>query len=163
MIAAANDADASADAVVTTDRLALCLSGGGFRAALFHLGALRRLNELGLLSQVTDISSVSGGSVISAHLAQRIQPWPGSGQVLDGWDKMVAQPFYDFAGRNIRTPALLMRLRHPFDPSAPIRKLADIYERGLTDMRLPHLPTRPNFIFCATDMVFGVNWTFERD
>ena len=40
MIAAANDADASADAVVTTDRLALCLSGGGFRAALFHLGEL---------------------------------------------------------------------------------------------------------------------------
>jgi len=24
--------------------VALCLSGGGFRAALFHLGALRRLN-----------------------------------------------------------------------------------------------------------------------
>lgn len=24
--------------------VALCLSGGGFRAALFHLGAMRRLN-----------------------------------------------------------------------------------------------------------------------
>jgi NTE family protein len=32
--------------------MALALSGGGFRAALFHLGALRRLNELGVLSQV---------------------------------------------------------------------------------------------------------------
>src|SRR5262245_7603737 len=37
---------------------ALCLSGGGFRAALFHAGALRRLNELGVLSQVRTVSSV---------------------------------------------------------------------------------------------------------
>jgi len=28
---------------------AVCLSGGGFRAALFHLGALQRLNEVGRL------------------------------------------------------------------------------------------------------------------
>jgi hypothetical protein len=30
--------------------IALALSGGGFRAMLFHAGALMRLNELGLLS-----------------------------------------------------------------------------------------------------------------
>ena len=29
--------------------IALCLSGGGYRAMVFHLGALWRLNELGLL------------------------------------------------------------------------------------------------------------------
>ena len=50
----------------------LSLSGGGFRAALFHLGALRRLNELGLLHQLDSISSVSGGSIISAFLACRL-------------------------------------------------------------------------------------------
>src|SRR5215471_4181570 len=49
---------------------ALCLSGGGFRAALFHLGALRRLNEVGLLSKLNTISSVSGGSVASGLLAK---------------------------------------------------------------------------------------------
>jgi NTE family protein len=32
--------------------VAVCLSGGGFRAALFHLGALRRLHELGILQKV---------------------------------------------------------------------------------------------------------------
>lgn len=31
--------------------LAIALSGGGFRAMLFHAGALLRLNELGLLSR----------------------------------------------------------------------------------------------------------------
>ena len=54
-------------------QLALCLSGGGFRAALFHLGALRRLNELGILSRVDTIASVSGGSIplrAAVHLLQ---------------------------------------------------------------------------------------------
>ena len=53
------------------DKLALCLSGGGYRAALFHLGAVRRLNEVGLLAQFDAIASVSGGSILAAHL----KPW----------------------------------------------------------------------------------------
>ena len=32
--------------------IALCLSGGGYRAMLFHLGALWRLNELGYLPKL---------------------------------------------------------------------------------------------------------------
>ena len=31
------------------DTLALCLSGGGYRAMLFHLGSLWKLNEWGYL------------------------------------------------------------------------------------------------------------------
>ena len=45
---------------------ALCLSGGGFRATLFHLGALRRLNETGVLAKLDTVSSVSGGSIMAA-------------------------------------------------------------------------------------------------
>jgi predicted acylesterase/phospholipase RssA len=48
-------------------RLGLALSGGGFRATLFHLGVLRRLAELDLLRDVSVISSVSGGSILAAH------------------------------------------------------------------------------------------------
>jgi NTE family protein len=44
-------------------RLGLALSGGGFRAAAFHLGTLAALDELGLLSQVSNLSTVSGGTV----------------------------------------------------------------------------------------------------
>ena len=47
-------------------RLGLALSGGGFRASLFHLGVLKRLAELGLLRHVTQISTVSGGSIVAA-------------------------------------------------------------------------------------------------
>ena len=48
--------------------LALCLSGGGFRALLFHLGALRRLNELGILPKVDTFSATSGGSILACLL-----------------------------------------------------------------------------------------------
>src|SRR5437762_335209 len=51
--------------------IALCLSGGGYRAMLFHLGALWRLNELAYLPKLARISSVSGGSITAGVLAQR--------------------------------------------------------------------------------------------
>lgn len=35
--------------------LGLCLSGGGYRAMLFHAGALARLNELGWLQRLDAI------------------------------------------------------------------------------------------------------------
>ncbi|MGH6886208.1 MAG: patatin-like phospholipase family protein, partial [Geminicoccales bacterium] len=47
-------------------RIGLALSGGGFRASLFHIGVLARLAELDLLRQVEVLSCVSGGSVIGA-------------------------------------------------------------------------------------------------
>lgn len=50
------------------DGIGLCQSGGGFRATLFHVGSLWRLNELGLLSQIDRIASVSGGSITAAML-----------------------------------------------------------------------------------------------
>lgn len=47
-------------------RLGLALSGGGFRASLFHVGVLARMAALGLLRHVEAISTVSGGSIIGA-------------------------------------------------------------------------------------------------
>src|SRR5262245_8940794 len=49
-------------------RMGLTLSGGGFRATLFHLGVVRFLYEEKRLPQVTHICSVSGGSILAAHL-----------------------------------------------------------------------------------------------
>ncbi len=48
-------------------RIGLALSGGGFRAAIFHLGVIRRLEELGIMPRVRVVSAVSGGSIISAY------------------------------------------------------------------------------------------------
>src|SRR3990167_4758947 len=58
--------------------IALCLSGGGYRAMLYHAGALWRLNELGLLSQLKRVSSVSGGSIAAGVLALQWKDLCGS-------------------------------------------------------------------------------------
>lgn len=44
-------------------KIGLALSGGGMRAAVFHLGVLRCLAEHGLFEQIAHISSVSGASI----------------------------------------------------------------------------------------------------
>ena len=49
------------------ERLGLALSGGGYRAAAYHIGTLRALHFLGILDKVDVISSVSGGSIASAY------------------------------------------------------------------------------------------------
>src|SRR4051794_41894807 len=60
------------------NRIGLALSGGGFRATLYHLGLVRFLRDAGLLSQVTHITSVSGGSVFAAHLVLNWDLYNGS-------------------------------------------------------------------------------------
>jgi len=145
--------------------IALCLSGGGFRAAIFHLGALRRLNELGILSQVNTITSVSGGSIISAYLAEKLQPWPTSGSVLGDWDTKIALPFKDFVRKDICTIPFLKGLLpwNWFRPRVQVEALTNCYFDRLTKLNMSELPQNPNFIFCATDLVFGVNWEMSRD
>ena len=53
--------------MVKEKRIGLALSGGGYRAAAFHLGTLRKLNELGLLKNVDVFSCISGGAIIGAY------------------------------------------------------------------------------------------------
>src|SRR3954469_9576295 len=48
-------------------KVGLALSGGGFRASLFHIGVLARLAELDVLRHVEVISCVSGGAIIGAY------------------------------------------------------------------------------------------------
>jgi NTE family protein len=140
---------------------ALCLSGGGFRATLFHLGALRRLNELGVLGKVDVISSVSGGSIVAAHLATAVDPWPEPSERIVDFDKVVAKPLRRFTSRNLRTPAILRRGLPWNWRRRAIENLAKSYQHRLTKKRLGELPPRPKFVLCATDMVFGVNWVFD--
>ena len=73
--------------------IALSLSGGGYRAMLFHLGCLWRLNEFRYLPKLDRISSVSGGSITSGVLAQN---WTKLGFDANGFaanfDQQITQP-----------------------------------------------------------------------
>src|ERR1051325_1072520 len=48
--------------------IGIALSGGGLRAVLFHLGVIRFLSEANVLRMTKRICSISGGSVLAAHL-----------------------------------------------------------------------------------------------
>lgn len=121
---------------------ALWLSGGGYRAALFHLGALTRLNELGLLAQIDTVGAVSGGSIVAALLAARV-PWPLLGAYRD-WPERVAEPMRAIARRNVRTRAFL---RRPLPTPGADAALEERYARELL-ASLGGEPRRgPRFVF----------------
>ena len=149
---------------------ALCLSGGGYRAALFHLGGLLRLHETGLLAGTTLFSSVSGGSIVSAWLACRyLDTRNGSDESFAAWSDridfraLVVEPFRAVAARDLRTWPVLATLAHNWlRPSHRIALLERGYARALGARTLHELPEAPAFVFCATDLTFGVNWEFSR-
>jgi NTE family protein len=145
---------------------ALCLSGGGYRAALFHLGALRRLNELGVLAQLTTVSGVSGGSIVANLVADARLTFPPGGGEVQGFEEYVAAPLARLTSRNIRTPALLSRLLpwRWLTSDAAVRALADelieTVEWWSTPLR-DNAVAGPAVITGATEIGYGVNWVFE--
>jgi len=56
-----------------TGKVGLALSGGGFRASLYHLGVLAQLAELDMLRNVEVLSCVSGGSIAGAHYYLKVR------------------------------------------------------------------------------------------
>ncbi len=144
---------------------ALCLSGGGFRAALFHLGAVRRLYELGVLDRVRTIAATSGGTMIAAFLAQRCASWRNRGLSIAEWEHSIAAPFRRFASANLNTvPILVGWLPWNWATNAGLNRMADDCEaRGLTTQTTADLPNDPEFLFGATDLVGGGPFIFARN
>jgi predicted acylesterase/phospholipase RssA len=77
----------------------VALSGGGSRAIAFHLGCLRALHDRGILQRTRVISSVSGGSVISAL-------WAYGDEDFDNFDARVQQLLRDGLQSRITRRAL---------------------------------------------------------
>ncbi|HEX6701042.1 MAG TPA: patatin-like phospholipase family protein [Gaiellaceae bacterium] len=147
--------------------LALAFSGGGYRASIFHLGALRRLNELGVLTRANTITSASGGSVTTAQLARhRIEhpePWAEQRPIAD-FEGEIAEPLREFARRDIRTLTVLKRFL-PWNwtrPGVSIEALAERLEDGPAGKHeLSELGADPAFVFCATELRFRAQWLFD--
>lgn len=145
------------------DEVGLCLSGGGVRAMLFHVGALWRLNELGLLPRLDRVSSVSGGSITAGVLATRWSSLtfdPVSGVATNFVDAVVG-PIRDLARQNIDIPTAVKGILRP--GSSPARELARTLDAHLYHgATLQDLPERPRFVFNATNLQSSVLWRFSR-
>jgi NTE family protein len=144
------------------DGIGLCLSGGGFRAMLFHLGAFIRLNELGLLSKLDRVASVSGGSIAAGALAVA---WNDLRFDADGiatnLSELVAAPLLALARKRIDTVAITLGLL-PFVYASRVASRA--YDKILFHGKtLQDLPDSPRFSFTATSLQSGVLWRFSRE
>lgn len=144
------------------DGVGLALSGGGYRAMLFHVGALVRLNELGLLAGARRIASVSGGSIAAGLLAA---DWRGYGQPKDGVLPHLAESLVPRALAlskasidvgNVLTGWL------PFVTAAGAlaKSYDDLIFKGRTLQNLPD--DAPIFVFCATNLATGAMWRFTK-
>lgn len=143
-------------------KIGLTLSGGGFRATVFHLGVLARLAEDDHLKDVTFLSTVSGGSLCAALVyAQSGMQWPTSSHYID---KIIPQArklltTYDLAQnliwRVLRNPLHIFETRGD-DLAALIASRWGV--RG----KLCDLPPTPRWLINATCYETGRNWRFER-
>lgn len=150
-------------------RVGLALSGGGFRAAAFHLGVLKRLDELGLLAQTECLSTVSGGSITGALYAlrcvQRGDRTPGSYPVDALIEEIRPLVTANFRGRALfGTPARAVQTATSFLTRfvSRVPLLSDALDRHLFDgASLADAP--PWLLVNATNLMTGKAWKFFHD
>ncbi len=140
---------------------ALCLSGGGYRAMLFHLGALWRLHEAGRLTSLQRISSVSGGSITAGLLGLKWQALTSkSGSPRETFEQEMVGPIRSLAGETLDAQAIVFGLMLPGRISDHV---AAAYDRNLFHgATLQDLPDQPRFVINATNLQSGALWRFMK-
>ena len=124
-------------------RIGLALSGGGFRAACFHLGVMKKLDDIGLLDKIDLLSCVSGGSIAGGVVALN---W-GTGTALEKLEEYLST-------RSIAVSSVIGGLLDPF--AGRIDKLARSYDKHLFDGKtLSALAGGPRIYLNATNMATG--------
>ena len=141
---------------------ALCLSGGGYRAMVFHAGSLQQLNEFGYLRRLSFVSSVSGGSITAGILALA---WPqlhfdAKGRATN-FEELVVKPVRRMARRDIDKASVISGLLTPRRRISD--RVVDAYREHLYgDKTLRDLPDSPRFIFCATNLQTAALFRFSK-
>ena len=144
---------------------ALCLSGGGYRAMLFHLGCIIRLNELGHLRGLARVSSVSGGSITAGALglAWGKLRWDDHDVATNLDDEMIS-PVLKMAGKTIDVPSIFGGALLPFRTiSDQVRRSYDrhLFD-GATLADLPADGAGPRVVINATNVQTGKLFRFSR-
>ncbi len=145
-------------------KIGLALSGGGFRASIFHMGVLRRLAEFNLLDKIDVLSTVSGGSIVGAFYALNRNLWGDierlENRFLQGVQADIR--FRALTGAWLFHPFLFLRSIGPGFSRTNIiaREYARFFFGGAT---LKDLPALPRLIINATSLNTGVIWKFSRD
>ena len=146
------------------DGVGLALSGGGYRAMVFHVGALIRLNEVALLRKIKRISSVSGGSITAGALAMSWNDLKFTGDVATNFDIFVNR-VRAMADTTVDAGAIIGGILLPGSISDRVAKAYDdVLFKGATLQALPDdtKPGNPRFVFNATNVQTAALWRFSR-
>lgn len=144
------------------DALALCLSGGGYRAMLFHLGTLWYLNDAGYLPKLDRVSSVSGGSIAAGVLATRWRELAfDAGGKAASFGEVIGGPLRRMAGTTIDVGGVLGGLLLP-GVSVNDRIIKSYKKVLFGDATLQDLPDRPRFVINATNVQTGALFRFSK-
>ena len=143
--------------------IALTLSGGGYRATLFHTGAIMRLNELGLLSRLSMVSSVSGGSITAGFLAKN---WdmlgfdkPGDVASPEAMRAALVDPVLKLTAKTLDVWGGLKGLLPGVSAGNAV---ADMYDEAFDGKMLADIVNRPRFVFNATNLQTGGLFKFTK-
>jgi NTE family protein len=157
------EADLEAGPAGPEEGMALCLSGGGYRAMLFHVGAVLRLNEVGMLGQLKRISSVSGGSITAAVLGMNWNALDFRHGVARRLDECLVQPIQRMARQSIDTSSVVRGISWFGTIGERIVKAYNEHLfRGATLQSLPNDDSGPRFVINATNVQSGALWRFSR-
>ena len=142
--------------------MALCLSGGGYRAMVFHVGVLWRLNEAGMLPELKRISSVSGGSITAGVLGMNWNQLQfDQAGVAKQFVYQVVDPIRAMASRHVDLPAVLTGIGLPFTSVAD-RVVRSLRKQLFGNATLQNLPDTPTFVINATNVESGVLMRFSK-
>jgi NTE family protein len=152
-----NDPDPSG----VDDCIALCLSGGGYRAMVFHVGVLWRLNEAGVLPRLDRISCVSGGSITGAVLGLTWKDLKDYGFSAEAFEQLLVAKVRAVAGTDIDAQAIVL------GAALPVISASDLVARDYRnhifgEATLQSLPDWPMFVFNATNVQSGALCRFTK-
>lgn len=160
------------DPHLAEDKFGISLSGGGYRAMLFEYGVLIRMNELGLLRlKAGAISSVSGGSMLSALLALHWQKfkYKDDENIVSNFQDVLDGPIRHWVSHGVSTKGTLLGMASPLLDSSDFasksyRKL--LFANSGDDPSLCDLASGdsiPTFVFNATNFQTGASIWFTKN
>lgn len=153
----------SGDARGPEKGIALCLSGGGYRAMLFHAGSLRRLLDAGILPHLKRISSVSGGSITSAKLGMHWNALAASGFSPDRYDEWIVAPLRELASTTTDISAVLGGLLWFGTANERVQQAYRDHLYGAKTLQdLPSDDEGPRFVINASNVQTMALWRFMR-
>jgi NTE family protein len=140
---------------------ALSLSGGGYRAMLFHAGVFWRLYEADLLGDIARIVSVSGGSIATSLLGLKWSrlSFQLSSLRTDFVPEVIA-PLRALARETIDVWSVVMGFLFPWRTSVHVARAHD--RKLFNGATLQDLPDTPRFVINATNIQSGVLWRFMK-